>query len=282
MADGHVSVNGMVVRRAATRARAGDVVNVMLPNGAERRPTVPEDLVLDVLYEDDCLLAINKPPGMVVHPAYRHPTGTLINGLCGRARLWPDGRRPSLVGRLDKLTSGVLLVAKTPLVHRELQQATTVKEYVAVVYGRPVPRGCLTFGLAPDRDDRRRAVAVPTGGRASVTRFETVGRVGAPRVGLALLRCELVTGRRHQLRVHLAARGWPLVGDPMYGEPRWRDVTDPALAALLQAFPRQALHSWRVTFVHPVTRRAVIIEGPLPIDLQGLLDATGLRRRLPA
>jgi len=282
MADGRVSLNGMVVRRAATRARAGDVVNVVLPNGAERRPTVAEDLVLDVLYEDEYLLAINKPPGMVVHPAYRHPTGTLINAVCGRARQWPDGRRPSLVGRLDKLTSGVLLVAKTPLVHRELQSATAMeKVYLAVVYGRPVARGTLRFGLTVDPDDRRRVTAVPMGGRACVTRFETLGRVPAARVGLALLRCELVTGRRHQIRVHLASRGWPLVGDPLYGAPRWREIADPSLAAVLQAFPRQALHSWRVTFVHPVTQRTMTVEAPLPADFEPLLAATGLRSAPP-
>ena len=277
MANGQVSVNGLIVRRSARRARPGDVVRVAIPIGAEPQPTLPEDLVLQVLYEDEYLLAVNKPPGMVAHPAYRHRTGTLINALFGRARLWPAGSRPSLVGRLDKLTSGVVLVAKMPIVHRELQAATTtVKEYLAVVYGRPAARGTLKSGLAADPGDRRRVAVVEEGGRACVTRFETVARAPAPRVGLALLRCDLLTGRKHQIRVHLSAKGWPLVGDPLYSAPRWAEVADPLLAAALQAFPRQALHSWRITFVHPATLRTMRVEAPPPADFDGLLAATRL------
>ena len=114
------------------------------------------------------------------------------------------------------------------------------------------------------------------GGVASLTRFERLARVPAARVGLSLLRCRLVTGRTHQIRVHLAARGWPIVGDPTYGEPRWSQVADPALAAALRAFPRQALHAWRVALTHPVTGERLQIDAPVPLDLAELLSASGL------
>jgi 23S rRNA pseudouridine1911/1915/1917 synthase len=145
------------------------------------------------------------------------------------------------------------------------------------VYGRVnVARGEIDLRLAKDRRDRRKVVASPTIGAESFTQFERLARVAAPRAGLSLLRCRLGTGRTHQIRVHLAARGWPLVGDPMYGEPRWSQIDDPALAAALRAFPRQALHAWRVAFTHPMTRARLTIEAPVPHDIQTLLDAAGL------
>jgi 23S rRNA pseudouridine1911/1915/1917 synthase len=244
-----------------------------------------EDTALEVLYEDDCLLAVNKPAGVVVHPAFRHPAGTLMNALLGRARSWPVGQRPSIVGRLDKLTSGVVIVARSAQAHAKLQRALSStpastqceKDYLTVVYGHvKARRGTIDLRLRHDRDDRRRIVASTTAGVASLTRFERVAHVAAPRVGLSLLRCRLVTGRRHQIRVHLAARGWPIVGDPAYGEASWTKVANAALAAALRAFPRQALHAWRVSFIHPETRGRVVVEAPLPRDFEELLAATGL------
>jgi len=277
LADGLVSINGTPVRRSATRAKSGDVVCVALPHGVAVPATPPEEAAVDVLYEDAHLLVVNKPAGVVVHPAYRNRTGTLLNALCWRARLWPEGQRPSLVGRLDKLTSGALVVAKTAAVHRELQDpAIMVKEYLAVVYGRPRAHGTLAGRLASDPDDRRRIAVTTAGGRASVTRFERLGRVAVPPAGLALLRCELATGRRHQLRVHLSANGWPIVGDPVYGAPRWAEINDVSLSRILKSFPRQALHSWRVTLTHPVLHTQVTVVAPVPADIDRLLAAAGL------
>jgi 23S rRNA pseudouridine1911/1915/1917 synthase len=240
-----------------------------------------------VLYEDDHLLAINKPSGIVVHPTYRNTNGTLMNGLLWRARGWPGGQRPSLVGRLDKLTSGLIIVAKTAAQHAALQRvmasACSAKDYLAVVYGRvPMAHGTIALRLALDPGNRRRVVASPAQGAASLTRFERLARVAAPRAGLSLLRCRLVTGRRHQIRVHLAASGWPLVGDPTYGEPRWTKVIDPGLAATLSAFPRQALHAWRAAFVHPVSGEPMVIEAPVPEDLATLINSAGLRLGMSA
>jgi 23S rRNA pseudouridine1911/1915/1917 synthase len=202
-----------------------------------------------------------------------------MNALLWHARAWPAAQRPSLVGRLDKLTSGILVVAKTAAVHAALQRTSisSKKDYLAVVYGRVnVAGGQIDLRLGRDRGDRRRVVASATVGAPSLTRFERLARVAAPRAGLSLLRCRLATGRTHQIRVHLAARGWPLVGDPAYGEPRWSQVIDPTFAAMLQAFPRQALHAWRFAVTHPVTRDRLLLEAPVPHDLEGLLTASGL------
>jgi 23S rRNA pseudouridine1911/1915/1917 synthase len=289
--NGRVSVNGAERRRAAKRVALGDEVAVALPvnrNGgadAEADPQdgmAPEHLPLDVLYEDDYLLALNKPAGMVVHPAYKNTAGTLLNGLLWRARDWPAPQRPSIVGRLDKLTSGIVVAAKTAAAHAALQRAMAAdarKEYLTVVYGRvSAPGGAIRLPLSRNARDRRTVSASLSGDRHSHTRFERLACVAAPSAGLSLVRCELVTGRMHQIRVHLAARGWPVVGDPVYGEPRWRKVRDPALAAVLAAFPRQALHAWRLAVVHPLSRARLLLEAPVPHDLAELLAASGLDR----
>jgi len=282
--SGRVTVNGAPVRRVSRRTALGDVVSVALPDDKARASMAVEDAGLDVIYEDDHLIAIDKPAGLVVHPTYKHASGTLLNALLGRARTWPSPQRPSLVSRLDKLTSGVVIVAKHAAAHAALQRAMAAndceKDYLAMVYGRVnVLRGEIDLRLAKDRSDQRRVTASATVGAESLTRFERLDRVAAPRVGLSLLRCRLATGRTHQIRVHLAARGWPLVGDPVYGEPRWSAIDDPRLGAALRAFPRQALHAWRVGFVHPFTRSRVTIEAPIPDDFATLLETAGLAAR---
>jgi 23S rRNA pseudouridine1911/1915/1917 synthase len=294
--NGLVSINGTLVRRVATRVALGDVVAVALPanlenpgnvasptnhENAAHRGMAPEDVRLEVLYEDDYLIALDKPAGVVVHPAYRNTTGTVMNALMWRAREWPVPQRPSIVGRLDKLTSGIVIVAKTAAAHAALQRAMAAKdaqkEYLAVVYGRVnVAKSEISFRLRRDPGDRRRMMASRTVGAPSLTRFERLARVAAPQAGLSLVRCQLVTGRMHQVRVHLAARGWPVVGDPVYGEPRWSKVSDPVLAIALRTFPRQALHAWRLALTHPVTHARLLLEVPVPHDLEHLLTLTGL------
>lgn len=280
---GTVSINGRAARRAATRVAAGDVLTVDIPQAAlpQRRTIVEDQTPLDILFEDQHLVMVHKPAGMVAHPTHAQPAGTLLNLLAWHGRKWPDGTRPSLVGRLDKLTSGVVLVAKTAPVHAALQRRLTAadaeKDYLAVVYGHVRPRsGAIDLRLRRDPDDRRRVTASPSTGAVSVTRFERLAEVAAPRAGLALVRCRLVTGRTHQIRAHLAASGWPIVGDPTYGEPRWTRVVDGDLAAALRAFPRQALHAWRLAFRHPVTGAPVAIEAPLPNDLIQLMKISRL------
>jgi 23S rRNA pseudouridine1911/1915/1917 synthase len=283
IADGLVTVNGNVVRRPAARMSSGDRLVVAMPDSASPPQALAEELPLDVLFEDEHLLAVGKPAGVVVHPGYRNRSRTLLNALLWHARRWPAGARPSIVGRLDKLTSGAVVVAKTAAMHaalqRELAASDTVKSYLAVVYGRVSrPHGRIALPLARNGEDRRKVIVSDSGGRPSVTRFERIARVDAPRVGLSLLRCDLLTGRMHQIRVHLAARGWSIVGDPMYGEARWREIVDCSLAETLSAFDRQALHAWRITLRHPVIGRRMTFESPLPADFDDLLTAA----RLPA
>ena len=283
IANGLVTINGAVVRRVSTRTVSGDLVTVALPDEAPHVVMAAEEVQIEILYEDDYLLAINKPAGLVVHPTYKHTAGTLMNALLWHAQVWPAPQRPSLVSRLDKLTSGIIVVAKTAAAHAALQRAMAAndaeKDYLAVVYGRVnVARGEIDLRLGTDVNDRRKVIASKTVGQVSLTRFERLARVAAPRAGLSLLRCRLATGRTHQIRVHLSARGWPLVGDPAYGEPRWNEITDPDLAATLRAFPRQALHAWRVAFNHPISRKRLTIEAPVPADLAALLDASRLPR----
>ncbi|MBZ5556200.1 MAG: RluA family pseudouridine synthase [Acidobacteriia bacterium] len=238
--------------------------------------------MIDVLYEDDCLLALNKPAGVVVHPTYRNASGTILDALQWRARDWPAPQRPSLVSRLDKDTSGLLIVAKTAPVHAAMQHTMrsegSEKTYLAIVYGVvDVERGDIDLRLSFDGTDRRRVLASKDVGALSVTRFERLACVEARDAGLSLLRCRLMTGRRHQIRVHLAARGWPIVGDAAYGEPHWTTIGDASLASALRTFPRQALHAHRAAFTHPATGVRLEIEAPVPPDFDDLLTQCGLK-----
>ena len=287
IAAGRVQVNGAAAGRPAERLALGDQVTVLLPDPrslapSRRPPPAPEEMPLAVLYEDDWLIALAKPPGLVVHPTFGHWEGTLLNALLWHLRA--TGVRPGFVSRLDKGTSGVLLAAKSGEVHGRLARAmrtrAVAKDYLAVVYGSPgASRGRIERPLLRDPQDSRR-MSVAAAGRPSVTLWEalagTAERAGGVR--LTLLRCRLLTGRMHQIRVHLRAAGLPIVGDPLYGEPRWKGISDVDLAAACRGFPRQALHAWRLALPHPVTGAPLALEAPLPDDLAGLLAAAGLPR----
>ncbi|HEX3552901.1 MAG TPA: RluA family pseudouridine synthase [Thermoanaerobaculia bacterium] len=276
--DGRVRVNGSVPAKPASRVALADEVEVVLRPPPPRRQPQAQEMPLSVLYEDEHLLALEKPPGVVVHPAPGHREGTLINALLWRAREWGEGQRPGLVSRLDRDTSGVLMAAKTPAAHaalaRALKHRNAEKEYLAVAYGKALAgRGRIELKIGRDPADLRRRIASKTEGRDSVTLYELLGESG----GLSLLRCRLLTGRTHQIRVHLQAHGLPIVGDPLYGEPRWKGIGEPALAAACRDFPRQALHARRLAFVHPATGERLEIVAPLPDDLAGLLAAARLQ-----
>lgn len=280
--EGRVLLNGAPVRRASLRPSAGSEISVQLPETTARRTRLSAEAIdLEILFEDEHFLVINKPAGLVMHPTFHHGDGTIMNALMWHAREWPEGSRPSLVQRLDKLTSGVVVIAKTSAVHSTLQRSLasgrSAKDYLALAYGRISPaRGAIDLRLARDSKDRRRVVASTTAGAPSLTNYERLAYVKAPSSGLSLVRCRLLTGRMHQIRVHLAAAGWPIVGDPSYGQPLWRAVKDAELASRLREFPRQALHAWRLAFRHPFGGHAVQFEAPLPDDFQALLTATGL------
>ena len=221
----------------------------------------PEAIPLDILYEDADLIAVNKPPGMTVHPAPGHPASTLVNALLAHC---PDlsgiggVRRPGIVHRLDRDTSGVILVAKNDAAHlalaRQLKERTVEKTYLALVEGTPKPpRGVIDAPLA--RDPRRRErMAVLEGGREASTSYRVVERFS----GVSLLEVKPRTGRTHQIRVHFAAIGHPIVGDVVYGK----------RSSLLA---RQFLHAWRIAFDHPRTGERLTLEAPLAQDLEAAL-----------
>jgi 23S rRNA pseudouridine1911/1915/1917 synthase len=279
--DGRVTINGRVVRRVSVRAALGDSVVVQLPDEEPREPVLAEPGLLDALFEDDCLLVVNKPAGVVSHPTFLHPRGSLLNVVLHHAARWPADQRPSLVGRLDKFTSGAVVIAKTTDSHARLQRALasslSEKSYLAVAYG-PVspPRGSIDLRLRRHPGDRRRVIATVDDGLASLTQYELLDQADADGCVVALMRCRLITGRMHQVRVHLAARGWPIVGDAKYGEPRWSMCDDTVMRVSLQAFPRQALHAARVSFIHPYTRERLVVEAPVPDDMRELASACRL------
>ncbi|HEX2224862.1 MAG TPA: RluA family pseudouridine synthase [Thermoanaerobaculia bacterium] len=274
--EGRIRVDGQPVTRPSARLGEGQEVEVTFPPPPPREPE-PEarEVTLSILHEDDDLLALDKPPGVLVHPSAKRRSGTLYDALVEHV---PS---PHLVSRLDEDTSGVMLVAKSPEMHtalgKALRAAGAAKDYLAIAYGSsPHDKGRIDLKILRDPEDPRRRITSPTEGQDSTTLFEKLGEVDAAGVPLMLLRCRLVTGRTHQIRVHLRGRGWPLVGDPLYGLPHWRGIRDPETAAACRDFPRQALHAFRVAFAHPRTGAAVDLTAPVPADLAQLLAATGL------
>jgi 23S rRNA pseudouridine1911/1915/1917 synthase len=221
---------------------------------------LPEPLPLDVLYEDDDLMAVNKPAGVVIHPTYRNTSGTVLNGILWHLRE-REGVRPGLLSRLDKDTSGVVVVALSAGAHAQMQRdahaGRLTKQYLAVVSGSPhETEGVIRFPLRRDPLDRRRVIVDPEGA-PSETRYRVMSRNN----GCSIVHCELVTGRTHQIRVHLAASGWPVVGDRVYGS------SDPRI-------DRQALHAWRITLLHPATREPLTLEAPIPPEIRALCMQT--------
>ncbi len=282
--EGAVRVAGKPARRSHA-VRPGEDVELEVP---EPRAVAieAEEIPLAILYEDEHLLAIDKPPGLVVHPSPGHGSGTLVNALLHHVRdLSGVGGdlRPGIVHRLDRDTSGVLLVAKSDLAHaslsRQMKKRAMRKEYLALAAGVPkVRKGEVAFAIGRDPRDRKKMKAFrradtppPAGTREARTLYE-IEREWFE-LGLTLLRCRLVTGRTHQIRVHLAAEGLPVVGDPVYGRPRYERVKDASLKKTLQEFPRQALHAVRIVFRHPDTNEPMEIAAPVPEDMRELIAA---------
>ncbi len=269
---GLVTHNGGAAR-PATLVAAGDRLVVDEPE-PEPADTAPEAILLDVRYEDDELLVVNKPAGMVVHPAAGNPSGTLVNALlyhCSDLSGIGGVARPGIVHRLDRDTTGLMVVAKTDRAHQALALAfrrrTVDKVYLAVCYGSPAD-DCGVVDAAIDRNPRQRQqMAVVADGRPARTLYNVAERFD----GASLLHCRLITGRTHQVRVHMAHVGHALIGDPLYAGRQWRNLSDPRQAAACRRFPRQALHAWRLGFVHPVTGGPVAFEADPPEDLRSLL-----------
>jgi 23S rRNA pseudouridine1911/1915/1917 synthase len=274
---GEVTSDGAVQRDPALRVRAGQHFLVVLPEPAEPVP-VAQPMPLAIRFEDEHLIVIDKPAGLVVHPAPGNPEGTLVNALlahCGESLAGIGGvRRPGIVHRLDKDTSGLLVAAKTELAHRALSRdfagRRIERAYSAFVWGVPAPSaGEISGNIGRSPRNRKKMAVVPEGrGRSAVTRYRVERRYADH---AALMECRLLTGRTHQIRVHLAHGGHPLIGDPVYGTRAGRAVArlGPAGAAI-SAFPRQALHARLLGFAHPATGEKLRFESPLPADLAEL------------
>lgn len=268
---GRIVLNGATVA-ARTRVRGGERVEWTKPE--ERAPgDRPQPIPLDVVFEDADLIVVNKPAGLVVHPGAGNPDGTLLNALLNHDPDLARLPRAGIVHRLDKDTSGLLVVARTLPARTRLVEMLAAHEvhrrYLAIVNGVPVAGGSVNAPLDRHPVDRVRR-AVRAGGRPAVTHY----RVRAKFRAHALLQCDLETGRTHQIRVHMAHAGYPLVGDPLYGNGlRLPRGATPELAAALRGFHHQALHAERLAFAHPVGGAALAFNAAPPADFRALLDA---------
>ena len=259
--DGIVKVNGETVK-AKYKVKAGDVVEITVPE-AEPLDVIAENLALDIVYEDADVLVVNKPKGMVVHPAPGHMTGTLVNGLmyhCKDLSGINGILRPGIVHRIDKDTSGLLMVAKNDVAHESLVEQlvnkTVTRKYTALVHGHIAhDKGTIDAPIGRDQKDRQKQAVVDKGKHA-VTHFQVIERFG----DFTLVECRLETGRTHQIRVHMNYIGFPLVGDPKYGPRKTID------------FGGQVLHAGVLGFNHPTTDEYMEFEAPLPVDYVQLLE----------
>lgn len=272
--QGQVALNGQPCPSKKVAVQAGDTIAVTLP-AAQPLALTPEAIPLDILYEDEHLLIINKPAGLVVHPAPGNPSGTLVNAVlahCGEDLPGIGGiQRPGIVHRLDKDTTGAIAVAKTEAAYRGLQAQlkakTARREYLGVVYGAlAASQGTINapVGRHPAQRKKQAIVPVDKGGRDAVTHWQVEERLG----NFSLLRFRLETGRTHQIRIHCLHLGHPIVGDPVYGAGRSLGVN----------LPGQALHAERLSLQHPITGATVTAIAPLSPDFEKLLAV--LRRRL--
>ncbi|MBF9047704.1 RluA family pseudouridine synthase [Rhodobacterales bacterium LSUCC0031] len=294
IAEGAVSVNGTVVTDLRAKLAEGDHVAITIEDAADVA-TTPQAIALAVIYEDDDLIVIDKPAGMVVHPAPGTPDGTLVNALLhhfgGNLSGIGGERRPGIVHRIDKDTSGLLVVAKSDRAHHGLAAQfadhSIEREYIALCHGAPDPgdprlggvRGVnfeaggilkITTQLARHKTDRQRQAVLFQGGRHAVTRVR-VDEVLGP---VARVACRLETGRTHQIRVHMTHVGHALIGDPVYGGRRRvsEKALGESLAARINTFPRQALHAAKLGFLHPVTGESMHFSADLPADMAAVLE----------
>lgn len=281
---GCILVNGKAVK-SNYRVKPGDLIQIVMDRPRYEFEIVAEDIPLDIVYEDDTVLVVNKPAGMVVHPGHGNYNGTLVNALAWHFRDTPDydvnDPRLGLVHRIDKDTSGLLVVAKTPdaktHLGRQFFNKTTKREYNALVWGLPSPKeGRIEGNIGRDPRDRLKMAVLPPddpSGKHAVTHYETLEDY----THTALVKCVLETGRTHQIRVHMTHTGHPLFADARYGGDKiLRGERSGAyrkfIADCMEACPRQALHARTLGFVHPVTGEDMFFTAPIPDDMQRLID----------
>ena len=273
LAEGAIMcANGRALSSASAKVDVAQSLTITLPP-PEPAIALPQDMPLVIAYEDEHLIVVDKPAGMVVHPANGNPDGTLVNALLHHCAGQLSGiggvARPGIVHRIDKDTSGLIVVAKSDAAHEGLAKQffdhSIDRVYLAIVNGQPLPpSGSVDAPLARSSHDRKKIAVVADGrGKRAVTHFRSV----EPLRGATLIECKLETGRTHQVRVHMAHIGHSLLGDPVYGRAR------PSIASVLKSngFVRQALHATRLGFIHPVQGHGVTFDSPLPKDMQDLL-----------
>jgi 23S rRNA pseudouridine1911/1915/1917 synthase len=269
---GHVHLNE-VAAKPSSRVHEGDVIVVEEP-ALQALEVEAENIPLDVIHEDGDILVLNKPAGLVIHPAAGNPSGTLVNALlhhCQDLSGIGGVERPGIVHRLDKDTTGIMVVAKSDRAHLSLsisfRRHTNRKTYLAVCYGTPGEKEGVVDAPIDRNPRHRQEMAVVAEGRPSRTLY----RVEDEFAGTSMISCRPVTGRTHQIRVHMAHIGHAIVGDPLYAGRQWRNLSNPGIQTACRSFPRQALHAWRLAFEHPVTKEDVEFEAPLPNDLEELI-----------
>lgn len=270
--QGQVQVNDNVCTSKKAIVQMGDRISITIPE-AKPLDLQPEAIPLDILYEDDSLIIINKPAGLVVHPAAGHESGTLVNALlahCSNLAGIGGVQRPGIVHRLDKDTTGAIAIAKTDQAHQHLQAQlkakTARRDYLGVVYGAPsTDSGTINQPIGRHPVDRKKMTILPVekGGRTAVTHWQVRERLG----NYTLIHFQLETGRTHQIRVHSAYMGHPIVGDPVYSSGRSVGVN----------LPGQALHAWRLQLQHPVSGEWIEASAPVPPAFSKLLDVLRLR-----
>lgn len=272
---GRVTKSGATLREPSHRVKPGDSFEIAVPAPVAAEPE-GQAIPLSILHEDADLIVIDKPAGLVVHPAPGNPDGTLVNALiahCGDQLSGIGGvKRPGIVHRLDKDTSGVMVAAKSDAAHQGLAKLFAAHDidraYRAVVWGQPVlPKGEIRTNIGRDPKNRQRMAVLAHGGRPAATHYKVLKRFTVRRYvsNAAMVECVLESGRTHQIRVHMAHLGNPIMGDPVYARRR----PDPPL----EGFKRQALHAFRLGFRHPVTGEKLLFESALPADMVGLISA---------
>ena len=274
---GRVSIAGATITEPGYRVKPGQAVTLVIPPPTDETPRA-QAIPLSVAYEDDDLIVVDKPAGLVVHPAPGNPDRTLVNALlahCGASLSGIGGvRRPGIVHRLDKDTSGLMVAAKNDAAHQGLSTQFATRRlsrtYHAVVWGVPrTGQGRIEGAIGRDVRNRKRMAVRQSGGKPAATRYRVLQSYAAL---WSLVECRLETGRTHQIRVHMAHAGHPLLGDALYGGARRRRLDEHTRTALAHC-PRQALHAAALGFVHPVSGAELAFESPLPSDMRALIEA---------